>query len=270
MKAYFKFFWTLFFPVLVLMIIDVLGYFFSWSIVHEPWFIILVVSIPLLGVFGHMVFNFGKLYATIFILLASGIGSFSEWISLKFGLIFGGSYFYDYTGITAPNIFGVPWVVVIYWCVFIYTGYGLINFIWPWKIEKRFSFWKSFNRACLTAITVVAIDLIMDPLLVSAGNWSWPEGGIYFGIPWQNFTGWFVVAFLAIFLFEFFNRKKQQRFFMVRDFIPASGYCLIIFSYCLLALSQGLYFPTLIGLLVSLPWIILAFKKVIKKPPVVS
>jgi putative membrane protein len=247
------------------MIIDLLGHFFFWPIIYESWFSALVVLLPLIGIFGHMVLNFGKFYAFIFVLLSSGIGFLAEWIGLNFGLTFGGGYFYQ--NMLGPDIFGVPLLVIIYWSVFIYTGYGLIDFIWPWKIEKRFLISKSFERAFFTAIAVITIDLIMDPLLVLLGKWSWPEGGIYFGIPWQNFRGWFLVSFFAIFLFEFFNKKKQQRFFTVRDFIPASGYCLIIFSFSLLALSQQLYLPTLIGVLVSLPWIILAISKIKKRPP---
>jgi len=267
MRTYFKFFWTLFFPVLTLMIIDIIGYFFDLPLIKNDWFVYLIIVTPLLGVFGHLFFNLGEIYSWLFIILASGSGFISEWFGLNFGLIFGGSYYYH--DLIGPNFFDVPIFVIIYWCVFIYTSYGLIDYIWPAGIERSFSFLKTVGRSTAVSLAVVAIDLIMDPLLVSLGHWSWTSGGEYFGIPWENFSGWFAVSFLTIFIFELLNKKKNQKFFTNRDFIPASGYALIIFSFSLLALLQEIYFPVLIGFLFALPWIMAASLKAYFKPPAI-
>jgi putative membrane protein len=46
---------------------------------------------------------------------------------------------------------------------------------------------------------MTAIDLVIDPLAVTTLNyWSWEGTGPYYGIPWSNFAGWFVVS-LALF-----------------------------------------------------------------------
>ena len=51
-------------------------------------------------------------------------------------------------------------------------------------------------KAAASALGLVACDLALDPISVSVGLWSWTNAGPYFGIPWLNFAGWWLVGFL--------------------------------------------------------------------------
>ena len=48
---------------------------------------------------------------------------------------------------------------------------------------------------------MTAIDLVIDPLAAGRlGYWEWSQTGVYYGIPWRNFIGWFVVSALIFVL----------------------------------------------------------------------
>ena len=52
----------------------------------------------------------------------------------------------------------------------------------------------------LAAFLVLLLDLILDPVMVAGGYWTWSDGGRWGGVPWQNFVAWFgfaLVVFLA-------------------------------------------------------------------------
>jgi decaprenylphospho-beta-D-ribofuranose 2-oxidase len=91
------------------------------------------------------------------------------------------------------HLFGVP--------VWVGVGWGLILHVSTWAAEQ----WPSplWCRASIAGALAVNIDLSLEPAAQAHRfwTWSWPAGHErpldYFGIPFDNFTGWF--GFVAIF-----------------------------------------------------------------------
>ena len=48
---------------------------------------------------------------------------------------------------------------------------------------------------------MTAWDLAMDPMMVAGGHWVWEQPGAYFGIPLQNYWGWWLTTFVTFWLF---------------------------------------------------------------------
>lgn len=46
----------------------------------------------------------------------------------------------------------------------------------------------------LAGLLATGIDLVSDPAFVSLGFWVWALPGEWFGIPWTNYVGWFVIV----------------------------------------------------------------------------
>ncbi len=60
-------------------------------------------------------------------------------------------------------------------------------------------------RMPAAALWMTAIDLVIDPLAANQlGYCRWVQSGRDYGIPWQNFIGWFVVSFI---IFSGFRRR---------------------------------------------------------------
>ena len=61
--------------------------------------------------------------------------------------------------------------------------------------------------ACLTAV-----DLLLEPLAISVGAWTWHVEGPYLGIPLSNFAGWFLVSFLIYVAFFVLKKRASDSF----------------------------------------------------------
>lgn len=49
-------------------------------------------------------------------------------------------------------------------------------------------------RALFCGFLAVSIDFVLDPAFVALKFWIWTEPGPWFGVPWVNYVGWFVIV----------------------------------------------------------------------------
>jgi putative membrane protein len=114
----------------------------------------------------------------------AGIGFGSELLGVAFGVPYGG---YHYTDVLGPKLLGVPLVLTTAWLVLVT------------HVQALLPDFKRPIRAAIGATWMTLIDLMLDPLAAGPlGYWVWQDGGAWYGIPWTNFAGWWVVSF-AIF-----------------------------------------------------------------------
>ncbi len=122
-----------------------------------------------------------------FLWAAGVIGFASELSGLSIHIPYGP---YHYTDTLQPQIAGSPLVMIAAWMV-------LIAYVRQHTVSWRIPF---TAVAVLGALWMTAIDLVIDPLAAGPLNyWAWVHEGLYYGIPFTNFVGWFVVS-LVIFL----------------------------------------------------------------------
>ncbi|PSP73464.1 carotene biosynthesis protein [Halobacteriales archaeon QS_3_64_16] len=57
-------------------------------------------------------------------------------------------------------------------------------------------------RLLIVIATVLAIDLVLDPGAVAIGFWIYPNGGLYYGVPWTNYAGWVLSATVSVALLD--------------------------------------------------------------------
>lgn len=146
----------------------------------------------------------------ILIMIIGMVGSlFFEAMGVNFGLFFSR---YTYTGyIPGPKIFGFDVLSMI--------GYGFAVYeIWTLAQAAVGMFDNRFRRGdvilvpAVGALLFVSIDYATDPLLATiTGAYDWVQPGVYYGVPYQNYLGWIVMAFcimLSISLLLYFQQKK--------------------------------------------------------------
>jgi uncharacterized membrane protein len=260
--------WGLFFGIVVLGLLyifqiatgQVQGSLLNLTGVNLTAKLILVLASTLLIL--HSMWTLGLLRSTLFLSLGFSTGLVSEIFGVRFGTIFGGHYLYNPS--IHPGVMGVPLVIPVVWAGFIYAGYCVVSSCQAWakrenSNEKEEPFPKA-EATALGALAIVAIDLLMEPLQVMAGNWTWFDNGPYFRIPTGNFLGWFLVSFLCLWTFQtlrwHFPRHKDT---LPADIhlIPVMGYGLLGFVLAGWALTKGLALLALIGALAMGPGVIL-------------
>jgi putative membrane protein len=206
--------WGLFLLSLLLGIIGQIGNSFKFGTSDGSSFYLFSASIPILLLLLHSAWTLGFRRALVFILVAGTIGFVFEVVGLDYGTFFGGQYVYHSV---APTLAQVPIMVMLYWAVFIYTGYSITNsFLFYRQIEKPNR--KTHRPGLLIllllmdGIIVTAIDIFMDPIKVREGSWTWLGGGQFFGVPLENFLGWFVITIIVTGLFRLYEYFSPQKF----------------------------------------------------------
>lgn len=217
-----RFLYLLLAGILIILLIDACGGFFNLAWAQHAVFDLLKIVLPLVLLVTHSIYSLSLKRSLCFILLLCLGGLAAEVIGLKTGWLFGGFYRYSpesrmiFSEIALFHrsfyLWGVPLPVIIYWAVFIYAAYSISNSFIFWQgMEKPSRENKNIallgKLVALDVFTVLAIDLILDPVLVHTGNWQWERPGVYFGIPLGNFTGWMIVTACLTGVFRCFEYK---------------------------------------------------------------
>lgn len=155
-----------------------------------------------IGMIGFVIWHGLKTLGPRGLLRFLGIVFFVGWsfetISVVTGIPFGT---YHYTAAMAPFIGHVP--------VFVLPAYALMGYL-SWRMAVLV--YRGIDQtalspgrcAVLAAGLMVIWDLSMDPLRATIeARWIWQHGGYYFGVPFSNYIGWFVVTFV---MFRWFGR----------------------------------------------------------------
>lgn len=119
-----------------------------------------------------------------------------EFIGSRTGLPFG---HYHYTAFLQPQLGGVPLLIPAAWFMMLPPS---------WAIAYRFRH-SPILFATVSGAALTAWDLLLDPQMVQWQLWVWDQPGHYFGIPWLNFGGWFLTAFLLTLLLRPFQLPQK-------------------------------------------------------------
>ena len=145
--------------------------------------------------------------ALLFFALGASIGFTMETIGVSTGLVFGP---YTYSEKLGPKLGTVPYVIPLCWFGVVYLAHMLSNFmIYAKPILPASSLVRLLTMSAITAMIATAFDVAVDPVLSNKAVdlWRWTHGGDYFGVPFRNFQGWFVTAFLIDITYRVASQK---------------------------------------------------------------
>ncbi|WP_059282850.1 carotenoid biosynthesis protein [Bacillus coahuilensis] len=169
-----------------------------------------------------------KFYAVIISLFIIVLTIFAEHLGVEYGLIFGEYHYEKDFGI---QFLGVPVTIGFAWLLVV--GSSMVYFL---HIKNAFLY------AILTSILAVNMDLIIDPVsFVVKEYWIWEGTGFYYGIPNQNFIGWFSVSFviqLGLFYLKQWKGFSSDPIWEARLRVL---YFLVMFMFVLTAMMNGLW-----------------------------
>lgn len=201
----------------------------------------------------HGASQFGWKKILVFMATCLTITLAFESIGVATGKIYGG---YHYSNTLGPKFLGlVPYIIPLAWFMMIYPALVMAQHL---ARSSRLRKWKMPVVAAMGGFMMTAWDLVMDPVMVSAGHWVWDgpaSSRFFFGIPIQNFLGWWVTS-VVIFLVFFFITRKYPASGRPETGLPVLMYATVGFSSILSATLSGLPGPALVGLLAMLPWVL--------------
>jgi putative membrane protein len=192
------------------------------------------------------------LFATTFL-----VSLFFESLGVATGWIYGK---YHYSDILGVKVFGlVPLLIPIAWIQMSYPSFVIARRVLPRM--QNLTAWR-LALAAIGALVMTAWDVAMDPLMSGGGHWIWEEGGPYFGIPLQNFWGWWLTIFVTFTLFLWltkFTPESHPPAGQGQDRLPILSYLLTGFGTIIGDLRFGLGGAALAGIFAMLPWILMGW-----------
>ena len=146
----------------------------------------------------------------VFFLIAYFIPLIYEYTDgLGFGRLVGCTVYYS--EILGPKFFGkVPYIIPLVWAILIYCAFTMTNIIFnrigtTHKCEDKASvkwFVRIVGMGIVTGLIMASSDLILDPVMVAMGAWSWSYHGSYYGIPLWNYEGWIEIPAVIFVLYS--------------------------------------------------------------------
>lgn len=113
----------------------------------------------------------------------------AEFIGSRTGFPFGE---YAYTDALQPQLGHVPIIIPLAWLMMLPPAWAVTQSIL--KTQSRWLF------AAVAGLVFTAWDLYLDPQMVARELWIWDKPGGYFGIPWVNYFGWWLVSAIVTFI----------------------------------------------------------------------
>jgi len=145
----------------------------------------------------HSIIFFGIFNTILFFVSGTTISLLLEIIGTNKGLIFG-KYSYNPKLCPGPMIGNVPILIAISWTGLIYMAIVCTMLIYDGQIISKIT----TAHILLTSMLITILDLVLDPIAVDEGRWSWDKPGKYYGVPVKNFLGWFFNTSVILLIFS--------------------------------------------------------------------
>jgi uncharacterized membrane protein len=191
-----------------------------------------------------------------FLAIVFAISLLFESVGVATGLVYGP---YHYTDKLGPLFLGlVPYLIPVAWFMMSYPSFVIAEQLVP-------SGWKRWQRVlCVAAVgglVMTAWDLVMDPIMVASGHWVWDTNGAYFGIPLQNFWGWWLTVFTTFLIYKLISTRAERSADVQVDRLAVAGYLVAAVGIVSDTLFSGVGNLALIGFFAMLPWVIAGWPK---------
>ena len=155
----------------------------------------------------HAWYSVGGRLTAAFFALSAVIAWTLEQFGVVTGLLYGG---YHYTSYLGARLGEVPVLIPLAWFMMIYPSYVIANLVLARRpAGTPAGLAPLVGLAAASAVVMTVWDLVIDPILSGPDvrAWVWESGGAYFGVPVQNYFGWFVTTFVVFFAY----RALEQR-----------------------------------------------------------
>lgn len=168
----------------------------------------LMAGLSVIFAFIHAYKRYGLKHFLVFLGIVLIVGNFYENLSIATTFPFGP---YHYTDSLGPKFIYTPLIINIAYFQMIYIVWNLSSAILSYyenTIKGKF----------ILAIPVVSMfimvmwDVAMDPIMSTlSGHWEWHQGGAFFGVPIQNYYGWYLCVFTMFQLFSLYMSKQGKQ-----------------------------------------------------------
>lgn len=181
----------------------------------RPWFVVLT-PLNLLITAALLIRNHSEVnLRTVWVMLmAYFVGLGIEIAGVSTGVIFGE---YKYGIVLGPKIAGAPMVIGVNWLILLFASGELARWMFQWYG------W----RILAGALSMVLLDILIEPVAITLEWWSWTRGIP----PLLNYVGWFLVSLLMHAIYAAAIKDQHNRIGAVAYGILFAFFLLLNFAF---------------------------------------
>ena len=192
--------------------------------------------------------------ALLLLAFVFGVSLLFESLGVATGLVYGP---YHYTEKLGPKFLDlVPYLIAVAWFMMMYPSFLIAEWLVPssWKGAGRL-----FSVAAVGGLVMTAWDTVMDPIMVAADYWVWDVPGAFFGVPLQNYWGWWLTVFTTFVVYLLVTRNRPSVREAGFDRLAIIAFMITGYGDIIAALTSNLAGPALAGFFALTPWVVLAW-----------
>ena len=226
---------------------------------YQPFFTPLLTFLAFSFALVHGSQHMGWKLTLLLLALTFTVSLFFESLGVATGLVYGPYHYTDKLGAKFLGL--VPYLIPVAWFMMTYPSFIIAGRVIP----SRMGIWSwRFLLAAIGAVIMTAWDLAMDPMMVAGGHWVWEVDDAYFGVPLQNYWGWWLTVFVTYLLFLGLGKITPtlgQASSPSFERLAVILYAIAGLSTVIIDLQAGLGGPALAGFFAMLPWVVVGWWK---------
>lgn len=228
---------------------------FRWSMVGGG------VVYMVLGMAAVTLYSFRTLgiwHTLGFMIPSIGLSLGSELIGTSTGFPFGHYRYLDGLGYKISGL--VPFTIPLSWYYLGFSAYliaraGLAN----WQVSE----WvKKLSAIAIGSILLTSWDFVLDPAMsqTTLAFWVWEQPGGFFGMPYQNFAGWFGTGCVFMTVATFIWRLQPMKLPNTQLGLPLVMYLGNFAFAMVMSLAAQIYIPIFLGILTGVIPLLVLYK----------
>jgi len=197
--------------------------------------------------------------ALLLLAFVFGVSLLFESLGVATGLIYGPYHYTEKLGLKFLGL--VPYLIAVAWFMMMYPSFVMAEWLISssWTGAKRL-----LSVAAIGGLIMTAWDVVMDPIMVASNYWVWEVQGAFFGVPLQNYWGWWLTVFTTFVLYLLVTRNRPSLKEAGFDRLAIAAFMITGYANVINALTIGLGGPALAGFFALTPWVLLAWISISK------
>jgi len=182
----------------------------------------------------------------MFMVPAVSLSLASELLGTSTGFPFGEYRYLSGLGYKIADL--VPFTIPLSWfyvgfCTYLIARVGLESRALP-------SWVRSLGAIAIGSLLLTFWDFVLDPAMsqTDVPFWVWEQPGAFFGMPYQNFAGWFITGVIFMTTAHLFWGNQPLGLARRHLSLPFAVYFFNIFFGVALSLASGIWIPVVLGL----------------------
>ncbi|MGB3786445.1 MAG: carotenoid biosynthesis protein, partial [Phormidesmis sp.] len=194
-----------------------------------------------------------------FLLPAVGVSMGAELLGTSTGFPFGQYHYLTGLGYKVAGL--VPFTIPLSWFYLGFSAY-LLAYMGLVGLGRL----RELGAIAFGSLLLTSWDFVLDPAMsqTTMPFWAWDQPGAFFGMPYQNFAGWFGTGAVFMAIATLLWQVKPLSFSRVSLGLPLAVYLSNFAFATVISLDSGIYFPILLGLLLGVLPALLLYRSAVE------